>query len=101
MDHLEVAVKIVPKIHVKDLDEQVHRMDTLSGLSHPHVVKMFEWFESRDKFYIVFELASGGELYDHLMDEGRFEEDEAREVAFALCVSHHHLNSTWNGTERN
>lgn len=34
----------------------------------------------------MFELAAGGELYDHLIEEGRFEEDEAREVAYALVV---------------
>lgn len=41
---------------------------------------------STTKFYIVFELASGGELYDHLIEEGKFDEDEAREVAYALVV---------------
>lgn len=42
---------------------------------------------SKDKFYLVFELAAGGELYDHLMAQGRFKEDEAREVTRALTVS--------------
>ena len=41
---------------------------------------------SNTKYYLVFELASGGELYDHLIDEGKFDEDEAREVAYALVV---------------
>lgn len=42
---------------------------------------------SKDKFYLVFELAAGGELYDHLMAQVRFKEDEAKEVAHALVVS--------------
>lgn len=41
---------------------------------------------SKDKYYLIFELAAGGELYDHLMEEGRFGEEEAREVAHALVV---------------
>lgn len=49
-----------------------------------HVQHLIEWFESKDKMYLVFDLAAGGELYDHLIDAGRFDEDEAREVAFAL-----------------
>lgn len=42
---------------------------------------------SRDKYYLVFELAAGGELYDHLIEEGRFGEAEAKEVVHALVVS--------------
>lgn len=34
----------------------------------------------------MFELAAGGELFEHLIDVGRFEEDEAKEVAWALTV---------------
>ncbi|KAK4048186.1 hypothetical protein OIV83_004891 [Microbotryomycetes sp. JL201] len=41
-------------------------------------------FESRDKFYLVFELAAGGELFDHIIDVGRFGEAEAKEVAYAM-----------------
>lgn len=52
-----------------------------------HVVRLQEWFESKERYYLVFELAQGGELYEHLMDEGHFGENEAREVVQALAVS--------------
>jgi serine/threonine protein kinase len=58
-----------------------------------HVPRRNSWpnaflvlLRSTTKYYLVFELASGGELYDHLIDEGKFDEDEAREVAYALVV---------------
>lgn len=41
---------------------------------------------SKEKFYLIFELAAGGELYEHLMAEGRLGEEEAREVAHSLVV---------------
>ena len=59
----------------------------LCGGRISHVVCLKEWFESKERFYLVFELAQGGELYEHLMEEGRFAEDEAREVILALTVS--------------
>lgn len=45
LNGLQVAIKIVPKIHVKDLEEQVDRQNSLSLLKHPHVVHLIEWFE--------------------------------------------------------
>ena len=45
LENLQVAIKIIPKVHVKDLEEQVRRQDSLSLLKHPHVVHVIEWFE--------------------------------------------------------
>lgn len=63
-------------------------MNTLLGLKHPHVIFTKEWFESKERYYLVFELAAGGELFEHLMESPncRFAEDEAREVIYALAV---------------
>ncbi|KAK4057330.1 hypothetical protein OIO90_001827 [Microbotryomycetes sp. JL221] len=80
----EVAIKIILKANVTDLSTQISRQNTLATLVHPHIVHLREWFESRDKFYLVFELAAGGELFDHIVDVGRFGEAEAKEVAYAL-----------------
>lgn len=45
LDNLQVAIKIVPKMHVRDLEEQVERQNSLLLLKHPHVVHLIEWFE--------------------------------------------------------
>lgn len=34
---------------------------------HPNMVHLEEVFEDRDYFYLVFELCSGGELFDHVV----------------------------------
>ena len=47
-------------------------MNLLKRLNHPHIVRFYDWFESSKNFYIVTELATGGELFERICEYGRF-----------------------------
>ncbi|KAJ5899248.1 hypothetical protein N7495_003992 [Penicillium taxi] len=80
-DNKKVAVKIILKKNVRGNEDMVYdELKMLQKLQHPHIVSFVDWFESKDKFYIVTQLATGGELFDRICDYGKFTEKDASQT---------------------
>nr|POE49467.1 calcium/calmodulin-dependent protein kinase [Quercus suber] len=89
----KVAVKIILKKNVKGNDQMVYdELEMLQKMRHPHIVRFVDWFESRDKYYIITQLATGGELFDRICEKGKFTEKDAsatmRQVLDAVNYLH-------------
>ena len=77
----ERAVKIVEKGRMCDYEreEVIAEFQLLRRIDNPNVIRMYEFFDTPEKFYIVQELARGGELYSELNKRGALpEQDVAR-----------------------
>ena len=68
-------------------------IEIMRSLDHPNVVKIFEFYQDEDYFYIVMLLLTGGELFDKIVQKGNFTEGMAAEtmhqILSALFYVHH------------
>ncbi|KAL8954264.1 MAG: hypothetical protein Q9183_007231, partial [Haloplaca sp. 2 TL-2023] len=88
------AIKIILKKNVRGNEKMVYdEMVLLQRMKHPHIVRFHDWFESKDKYYIVTQLATGGELFDRICEYGKFTEKDAsqtiRQVLEAVDYLHY------------
>lgn len=76
-----VAIKVLDKekIHKQNMGTQVKKeISIMKMVRHVHVVSLKEVLASRTKIFIVLELVTGGELFDKIVAEGKFNETTAR-----------------------
>ena len=76
-----VAIKVLDKekIQKQSMGTQVKKEISIMKLvRHVHVVSLKEVLASRTKIFIVLELVTGGELFDKIVAEGKFNETTAR-----------------------
>ncbi len=77
----QVAIKILDKekIQKQNMGAQIKKeISIMKMVKHSFVVKLYEVLASRSKIFIVLELVTGGELFDKIVREGRFDEKTAR-----------------------
>ncbi|KAH8916359.1 kinase-like protein [Atractiella rhizophila] len=68
-------------------------MDAIKLIKHPHVVELHDWFETEKQFWMAFEPAVGGELYDEIEKRKSFEEWEVRYMIRDLLDAVAHVHS--------
>ncbi|AMD21920.1 HFR065Wp [Eremothecium sinecaudum] len=90
-----VAVKILLKRALKGEQLQMlyDELAILRKLKHPNIVKFSDWFESKDKFYIVTQLATGGELFDRILQKGKFTEHDAVKIVVQILSAVSYMHS--------
>ena len=72
------AIKIIPKIKIKDLNKFMNEIEVMKLLDHPNIVKLYEWYEDENSLYLVMELCSGGDLFKMLSNADHFNEADQK-----------------------
>lgn len=73
----ERAVKIIDKSKIKNMAQFRTEIKILQTLDHPHVIKMYEFFEDEVNIYLILEKWEGGELFDRVIEKEFLSEKEA------------------------
>ena len=92
----KVAVKIVDKadLDADNLKKISREIEIMRKLSHRHIIQLYQVMETESMIYIVTEYAANGEIFDHLVRNGRMTEGEACRVftqilsAVKYCHTH-------------
>ena len=86
----QVAIKLIRKDTVQNHPgrlPKIHReIAILRDLAHPNIVRLHEMVETERNIGIILEYASGGELFDYILNH-RYLKDPAARRLFAQLVS--------------
>jgi len=80
-----VAIKIIDKSKVEDMNDITREIDIMGTIDHPNVVKLYEIFDEKSKMNLVMELVTGGELFDRIVAKSQYTEKEASDTMKTLC----------------
>ncbi|POS84313.1 hypothetical protein EPUL_005643 [Erysiphe pulchra] len=87
---VQVAIKLIRRDNVGANPSRlakIHReIAILEGISHPNIVRLHEMVQTEKQIGIILEYASGGELFDYILNH-RYLNDNAARRLFAQLVS--------------
>ena len=86
-----VAMKIIQKYENQDNILIKNEIDILKKLSHPNIVRIYEFYESNNNFYLINEYCECGELYNYI-NKSKLNEHQLAVIFYqvfsGLCYLH-------------
>jgi calcium-dependent protein kinase len=93
------AMKVINKqkaaIGVEEEEALINEINILKSLDHPNILKVYEYFNTKRKLFLITELCTGGELFDRITNDKKFNEKLASHVmkqllsAVQFCHANH------------
>ncbi|PYI01977.1 Pkinase-domain-containing protein [Aspergillus sclerotiicarbonarius CBS 121057] len=90
--HLHPGLKKKPK--ASERANILKEVQIMRQLDHPNIVKLVQFSESRQYYYIVLELCPGGELFHQIVRLTYFSEDLSRHVILQVAKAIEYLHET-------
>jgi len=81
--NIEYAAKIVnaKKLDEKEIESLEKEAEICLRLQHCNIVQLFEYYPETNFHYLVFELVTGGELFEDIVERERYSEVDA-----SICI---------------
>ena len=78
------ACKHLSKLNIKNLEKFEREINILIKTDHPHIIKLYEIFESQRSLYLIMEECKGGEVFDkiieHIQSKQMYSEKDAANI---------------------
>jgi len=91
VEHIQTGLhramkKIVKNPKSKKDNEQdiLNEIEILKKMDHPNIVKIFEFFNTKEGYYLITEYCSGGELFQEIVDKAPFTEAIAASIMYQI-----------------
>lgn len=84
------AMKVLKKQHLVARKQVKHTQTerrVLENIEHPFIVSLRYAFQTEDKLYMILDYFTGGELFFHLKNTGRFPEARAKYYAAEITLA--------------
>ena len=90
------AIKVLKKQEIVEQEQLEHTKAEkliLQHVNHPFLVGLEYAFQTPEKLYFVMEFMQGGELFQHLRNQKRFNEEQAKFYAACITLGLGHLHN--------
>lgn len=92
------ACKVINKAEIESnfaglMDQFNLEIKVLKILSHPHIIRLEDAFDTTDCVYVVLEQCHGGELFDYVVEKGTLSEEEASTIIRNITSAVQHMHS--------
>lgn len=81
------AVKEIDKSKI-NLEAMKNEINSALHLDHPHIIKLIRYYDESTSLYLIFELCTGPDLYDVIMDCMRSRQGCMSESDIAVALRH-------------
>jgi calcium-dependent protein kinase len=92
-DSVQRAIKIIPKKRIKRPELLTREVSIMKTVDHPNIVKLYETYEDLQYIYLTMEICEGGELFDKIIELGRFSEQQACRLFLQMISAIAYLHS--------
>ncbi|CEJ89217.1 Putative Calcium calmodulin-dependent protein [[Torrubiella] hemipterigena] len=90
----EVAIKVVRKYEMNNMQRSniLKEVQIMRQLDHPNIIKLIDFAEAKPYYYIILELAPGGELFHQIVRLTYFSEELSRHVIVKVATALEYLH---------
>ncbi|KAJ3094193.1 hypothetical protein HDU97_008392 [Phlyctochytrium planicorne] len=79
------AVKIIDRTALKGKETAIRgEIAVLRNMNHPNIIGLKDFIESDKELYIITDIATGGELFDKIIELGSYTEKDAAKIVTQL-----------------